>query len=225
MLSAALRSHIGPRVSTDFAFRENPPAEMLSTGIPEVDRRTGGVPRGGITEIYGPASSGRTSLVISLLAGATACEESCAFVDAADTFDPAAAASGGVDLTRLVWIRCGGTVGYALKAADLLIAGGGFGMVVMDMGDTPPREAHRISLVSWFRFRRTVEHTPTALVVIGRESYVSCASLNLEMHREGVNWSGVPGCSHLLRGARLRVEVCKPVRAAVAAFEAKTLAG
>jgi hypothetical protein len=198
---------------------------MLSSGVPDVDRLTGGIPRGAITEIYGPVSSGRTSLIVSLLAEATSREESCALVDAADAFDPPAAASGGVDLSRLLWIRCSAKAEHALKAADLLIAGGGFGLVIMDMGDTPPREARRISLASWFRFRRTVEHTPTALIVIGRESYVSCASLGLEMRREGVSWSGAPGCSQLLRGVRLRVETRKPVRTAAAAFEANALAG
>ena len=225
MQPAALRSSIGPRFSTDFAFREKPPAGTLSTGIPEVDKLTGGIPRGAITEIYGSPSSGRTSLLVAVLAGASAREECCALVDTAGAFDPQAAARGGVDLARLVWIRCGGNAGHALKAADLLLAGGGFGVVAMDMGDTPPQEARRIPLASWFRFRRAVEHTPTALIVIGVEPCISCASLCLEMRREGVCWSGVPGCSQLLRGVRLRVEARKPVRPAGAAFEAGALAG
>ncbi|MCC6863067.1 MAG: hypothetical protein IT158_31115 [Bryobacterales bacterium] len=197
------------------------PAQSLPTGIPEVDRRIGGIPRGAITEIYGPASSGRTSLLISLLAAATRNQETCALVDADDSFDPAAAAAVGVDLSRLIWIRCGGRVEHALKAADLLIEGGGFGLVGMDLGDALPREARRISLASWFRFRLAVEPTPAALVVVGRESYVSCAALKLEMRRRKVEWSGVPGCSRLLRGVHWEVERRKPVRSAPAAFEAR----
>lgn len=225
MQAAALRSRIGPRFSTDFALHAPPPVETIPTGVEELDRLYGGIPRGAITEIYGPVSSGRTSLLTSLLAEAGAREETCALVDAADAFDPEAAAAAGVELSRLVWIRCGGNAEHAFKAADLIVSGGGFGLVAMDLGDTPPREARRTSLASWFRFRRAVEHTPAALVVLGREPYVSCASLVFEMRRDAVRWSGAPGCSQLLRGLRLRAEARKPVRPAAAAFEVKALAG
>ncbi len=225
MNSAALQSRVGPRFSTGFTWREKAPPETLACGIPEVDCLTGGIPRGTITEIYGPVSSGRTSLLLALLAQATAREETCALVDASDAFDPPAAASAGVGLARLVWIRCGGNVEHVLKAADLLVAGGGFGLVVMDLGDTPPREARRISLASWFRFRHAVENTPAAFIVVGREPYVSCASLSLEMRRERARWSGAPGCSQLLRGVSLRVAARKPPRADTAAFEVRALAG
>ena len=46
--------------------------EMVSSGVPEVDRATGGLPRGCLTEIFGAASSGRTSLLVAILAAATA---------------------------------------------------------------------------------------------------------------------------------------------------------
>ena len=68
------------------------------------------------------------------------------------------------DLPRLLWVRCGHNAEHALQAADLLIQGGGFGVVAMDLGDTRAPAARRISLTSWFRLRRAVEHTPTVLV-------------------------------------------------------------
>jgi hypothetical protein len=167
------------------------------------------LPRGALTEICGPASSGRTGLLLSLAAQATAREEFCALVDAADTFDPASGEAAGVDLTRLLWIRCSGDAEKALKAADLLIQGGGFGLVAMDLGDTPA--ARRISLTSWFRLRRAVENTPTVLVALEREAHAkTCASMVLELRRRKTAWSGAPGCSQLLRGLEVAVARRKP---------------
>jgi len=195
-----------------------PATETVRTGVSELDAATGGLPRGCLTEIFGPASSGRTSLLISILAAATERQEVCALVDTEDAFDPASAASAGVRLERLLWIRCGHNAEHALKAADLLIQGGGFGLVVMDLGDTPPRTARRISLTSWFRLRRAVENTPTVLVAVARQSNAkTCASLMLECARERVSWTGG---TPLLRGMRVRVSRRKPVREVTACFDA-----
>jgi len=198
-------------------WQARPAPETVRTGVPELDTVTGGLPRGCLTEIFGPASSGRTSLLISLLAAAAAREETCALVDAEDAFDPVSAAAAGVRLERLLWIRCGHNAEHALKAADLLLQGGGFGLMVLDLGDTPPRTARRISLTSWFRLRRAVENTPTVLLVMEQQPLAkTCASLVVEMRRERVAWSGVAGFSRLLRGMRVRAERRKPVPARVA---------
>src|SRR5438046_36423 len=158
----------------DWQSRRAP--ELLPSGIAAIE-----LPRGCLTEIIGPASSGRTTLMMSVLAQATARQEVCAVVDAEDCFSPHAAAESGVELSRLLWVRCGHSAEHALKAADLLIQGGGFGVVVMDLGDTAPRMARRISLTSWFRLRRAVEHTPTVLVSLTRQSNAkTCASLVIE---------------------------------------------
>jgi recombination protein RecA len=84
-----------------------PAPEMVSSGIRELDALTGGLPRGCITEICGPASSGRTSVLLSALAGATRRGEVCALVDASDALDPASAAAAGIEMERLLWVRCG----------------------------------------------------------------------------------------------------------------------
>ena len=66
---------------------------MSSTGIDEADELLdGGLPIGAISEISGPASSGRTSLVLSFLAQRTAEDRVCAWVDTSDAFDPESAA-------------------------------------------------------------------------------------------------------------------------------------
>lgn len=196
-------------------WQARPAPELVPSGVPEVDRITGGLPRGCLTEIFGPASSGRTSLLVSILAEATVREEACALVDAGDAFDPASAASAGVRFDKLLWIRCGHNAEYALKAADLIVQGGGFGVVAMDLGDTPPATARRISLTSWFRLRRAVEHTPTVLVAVARQSNAkTCAGLMLECARERVEWRGpsVPAVARLLQGIRARVLRRKPAR-------------
>src|SRR5262249_58087350 len=98
---------------------------------------------------------------------ATAGEEFCAVVDASDAFDPMSAVAAGVAIERLLWIRSGGNAEHALKAADLLLQAGGFGLVAMDLGDIAPETARRISLASWYRMRRGVGHTPTGLAGVG----------------------------------------------------------
>jgi hypothetical protein len=204
---AALKKQFGG--SFDWQARHSP--ETICTGIAEIDNATGGIPRGSLTEIFGLASSGRTGLFLSILAAATCRDESCALVDAEDAFDPASAAAAGVRLERLLWIRCNHNAEHALKATDLLIQGGGFGVVAMDLGDTPPAIARRISLTSWFRLRRAVEHTPTALLSIARQSNAkTCASLMLECARETATWSGARGSSRLLRGISIQVTRRKP---------------
>ena len=84
-----------------------PRPEMLSTGIPELDGLTGGIPRGCLTEIYGPASSGKTSILLATIAAATQRDETCVLVDASDSFDPASGQAAGMDFGRLLWVRCG----------------------------------------------------------------------------------------------------------------------
>ena len=79
-------------------------------------------PRGRISEIAGPASSGRTSLLDSLLATATIRSEHCVLIDTRDSFDPPSAAAYGVRLEKLIWIRCRGNAEHALRAADLDLA-------------------------------------------------------------------------------------------------------
>ncbi len=89
-----------------------PAPEMVSSGIREIDELAGGLPRGCLSEICGPASSGRTSVLLAALAAATRRQEVCALVDTTDALDAVSAAAAGVELERLLWIRCG-------RASDL----------------------------------------------------------------------------------------------------------
>jgi hypothetical protein len=205
--TATVRAHVesalGEHLSSTSFLRERAAPLTVSTGVAPLDALTGGLPRGALSEITGPASSGRTGVMLAALAGATSREEACALVDAGDNFDPASAATAGVDLDRLLWIRCGelsraslrknqrravlGRLEQVLKVTDLLLQGGGFGMVALDLGDIPTENVRRIPLTSWFRFRRAVEPTATVLLVIEQEACAkTCASLVVRLRRTAV---------------------------------------
>jgi recombination protein RecA len=81
---------------------------VLETGIRSLDDLLqGGLPVGAVTELTGPECSGRTSVVLSFLARLTEANKVCAWIDVSNTFDPASAASVGVNLKKLLWVRCG----------------------------------------------------------------------------------------------------------------------
>jgi recombination protein RecA len=334
--------------SRDFArglqgFRLRVATELQSTGIFELDALLqGGVPRGSIIEVCGAGSSGRTSLTFSLLAKATEQQEACAYVDVSDALDPMSLASAGVDLRRVLWVRCGtgetnaapkpaepltsacgpntvqnGGFGFldqasakikrhgimrhprdqirgveesipsvlqsvgevrpcedtvphvptthangvevvarcageqaelgvnrttlrtkgaalrvpqgkqccaptqkvqsgvgrssrarvgrgkpwkkleqALKATDILLHSGGWGVVVFDLGNISWVDARRMELSTWFRFRRTIENTPTILLLLGEDTCAkSCSSMVLQCERKNEKWN----CTDLQR--------------------------
>ena len=187
-----IESQLTSRFGDIFKLNERRFAEVISAGIPEVDSLTNGLPRGAITEVFGPASSGRTSLMLAALAYATNHDEVCALIDTSNAFDPTSATSAQMDLDQLLWVRCDGKLEHAFKAADLVLQGGGFGLVVLDLGDIPSQQARKIISSWWYRFRRVVEDKPTALVVIAADSCVrSCASLSLEVNKVGATWSSM----------------------------------
>jgi hypothetical protein len=193
-----------PNVVPASRLEVRPAPEMVPSGVRELDALTGGLPRGCLTEVGGPASSGRTSLLFAILASATQRQEACALVDGMDSFDPESAASAGVNFERLLWVRCGDQksfsprrhrvteknyvpktetpVDQALRVTDLLLQSGGFGLVAIDLAGVPFKTARRIPLTSWFRFQRAVEHTSTVLLVSTQAPCTqTCAALLLRM--------------------------------------------
>lgn len=190
---ATLRSKVelalAGRVAAPFAYRDCHVIETVSTGIAEIDSLAGGLPRGALTEIFGPACSGRTSLLFSALAERTAHAEACALIDGCDAFDPHSAEAAGVELKQLLWVRCR-NIEQTLRATDLLLQGGGFGFIALDLSDMRAEVLRHVPLDAWFRFRRAVEDTPTILVVLEPESNAkTCASLVLRMEAEPARWS------------------------------------
>jgi hypothetical protein len=158
-----------------------------------------GLARGVLAEVYGKRSSGRTSAALHLLAQSSSQGEICAMVDLYDSFDPASAADAGVHLDRLLWVRCGGNAEHAMRAADLLLHAGGFGMILLDLCEASPRMLNRIPLSYWYRFRRAIEQTPTILLLCADMSQARSASLQVETKRKRSSWSG-EAPFRLLRG-------------------------
>lgn len=218
---AALRSQLetalAGRIPAPFA-RRSVQTETAPFNIPEIDALTGGLPQGGLTEISGPSSSGRATLLLSALASRTAQSEACALVDGRDTFDPLPAEAAGVNLEQLLWVRCR-NIDQCLQATDLLLQGGGFGLIAIDLSVLPPKTVRYIPLNVWFRFRRAVENTSTILLLLDQESNAgSCASLVLRLSCKPSLWSWpetarvpVPGnsCACLLDSSQIHVELVR----------------
>ena len=224
---AIIRSQVERRLPGALTVYERRTPEVFPTGITAVDREAGGIPKGTLTQVCAPAgvTSGRTTLLLSLLGQVTGKEQFCAVVDAGDCFDPESADAMGVCLSRLLWVRCTErgmkTVEQAFKAADILIQNGGFGVIAVDLGNIDEKLVRKIPLTTWFRFARVMEKLPTALVIMLPYSAAqSCAALTLNMGAS-VEWSrtGVASHTQLVLGVNFNIEVGrtrtkKPVQSA-----------
>jgi recA bacterial DNA recombination protein len=152
----------------------------LSSGLAPLDALIdGGIPRGRISEITGRAGSGKTSIAASFAAFATRRGEVVAWLDASGAFDPESMAAAGVELRRMLWVsmRSGsardlrspllkregpGVRSAIIKAAELVLEAGGFGLVVVDFGEAPRTLAYAPSL----RIARAAERSGAAVIAI-----------------------------------------------------------
>lgn len=199
LLRARIEASLAPRVPAAFTTGERYTKPLQATGLAALDRLLGGgLPLGTVCELTGPECSGRTSLALSLLAQVTRGGSACAWIDVADSLDPESAAANGVDLERLLWVRCGETdtskrvrrrkpwsrLEQALRAADLVLQAGGFGVIVFDLGSVAPEHALRVPLASWFRFRQGAEKTQSTFLLLSQISCArSCAAVQLRLER------------------------------------------
>jgi len=210
MRSAALirqeiESSLAARIPAALSVRFQPAPELIPTGIAEVDDLLqGGLPLGSLAEITGPACSGRSTLVSSLLAGATRQGAACAYVDVADAFDPFSGAAIGINLGRLLWARAGrtgksdklswATLDQALRATDLLLNAGGFRVIVLDMGDVRAEQVRRVPLATWYRYRLQAEKSQTLFLLLARTPCAnSCASVVLHCQEANERWEYAAG--------------------------------
>lgn len=224
---AVIRSLVERRIPGALTVYERQTPEVFPTGIAAVDREVGGIPKGALTQLCASAgiTSGRTTLLLSLLGQVAGKEQFCALVDASDSFDPESAAATGICLSRLLWVRCTErgmkAVEQAFKAADILIQNGGFGLIAIDLGNVDERLIRKIPLTTWFRFARVMEKLPTALVIMLPYSAAqSCAALTVIMDGSA-EWSGTETVSHteLISDVEFSIEVGrtrtkKPVQSA-----------
>lgn len=249
---------------------------VSQVGIPAIDDPlAGGIPVGALTEMVGPECSGRTSLALSFVAQLTKAGKVCAWIDVSNTLRPDAAAASGIELARMLWVRCGvgelvapvdrqqhrfclpekcliarparkglhgggfgphpraeqkglsnavgdlflpnpnavhhhaaqigvrrevslneplppapaicrkpasnapySRIEQALRATDLLLQGGGFSAIILDMGSLAPTYTTRIPLATWFPYRAAAERSQASIVLL---SQYACAKSSAEV--------------------------------------------
>ena len=167
-LEALLRARRLDR--TIAAAGEAPRFEPVPTGFAFLDQQAGGgFPRGELSEIAGPRSSGRATLVAGALGRVTGAGGLAALVDPLDQFDPASAAAAGVCLDRLLWVRGEGEprLERGLKALNLVLQAGGFDLAVLEMGEVPHEAIKRLPFTTWFRLQRMLAGSRTACLLVG----------------------------------------------------------
>lgn len=161
--------------------------------------------RGSLAEIAGESSSGKTSLLLSLLAKLTIAGEICAVVDACGSFDPYSAVLAGVELDNLLWVRCGGDVERSFMSADHLVQAKGFGAIWLYLGALPQKQLRMVPKTYWYRYRNRIKETPTLLLVTAEEPLTGSASQqSFLFSRERTVWSG-SGRFKLLREFHLNL--------------------
>jgi hypothetical protein len=170
--------------------------EVAPFGVDALDTQLlGGLPRGQVSELVGPVSSGRTSLAWAWLGTATSQGESAALIDTFDRFDPASGVACGIELSQLLWVRgqaitktAGAvdpawlpgaravdgpgtllerTIDRSLKSLNLVLQSRVCTAVVLDFADVPLNGLRRVPLTTWMRLQRIVEGTGIACLLMG----------------------------------------------------------
>ena len=223
VLEDALRARKLDRTLTSAIPPGRGDGQVAPAALTELDASLqGGLPRGQLSELVGSPSSGRTTLLLQVLAAATRRGEIVALVDTFDRLDLASVVAAGVDLDRVLWIRghaisraadvgsrpqAGiGTAGLslrpdvlvdrtierALKALNLVLQAGGFGVVALDLADASPPALHRLPFTTWLRVQRTIEGSETACVLVASQPLGRSAhGLTLALDSR-TQWAGQP---------------------------------
>jgi recombination protein RecA len=239
-LESALRTRKLDRTLTTAlpSLERTDPAAFTPTGLPHLDTLLrGGLPRGQLSELAGPASSGRTTVLMQLMAASTRRDEIVALVDATDCLDVASAVAAGIDLERVLWIRgapvaasrgtagrrgpglhsgsgdlAGQVIERAIKAFNLVLQAGGFSIVALDLGDVSIREIKRLPHTTWLRVQRAIEGSDTACVLIVPEPIARSAG-GLTLTLTGASrWEGTSAHSRRLTGTDVQARVISPRR-------------
>jgi hypothetical protein len=164
------------------------------------------------------------TLLLQILAAATCRGELAALVDTCDRLDVSSVVAAGLDLERLLWIR-GSDVGRsalpsvservvdrALKALNLVLQAGGFGVVAIDLAEVPPPVVKRLPFTTWLRVQRTIEGSDTACVLVTPEPLArSAGGVTLSLSGRSA-WTGTAERSRRLTGLDVGVRVISPRR-------------
>jgi recombination protein RecA len=164
---------------------EAPPVliDCIPTGSLALDHAlgVGGVPRGRVIEIYGPESSGKTTLATQIVAEAQKLGGQAAFIDAEHAFDPAYGAKLGVDVDNLL-VSQPDTGEQALEIVDMLVRSGAIDVIVVDsvaalvpraeiegeMGDSHVGLQARLMSQALRKLTGTISRTRTTVIFINQ---------------------------------------------------------
>ncbi|MBI1813874.1 MAG: hypothetical protein HYR72_02735 [Deltaproteobacteria bacterium] len=183
----------------------DPPVRRLATGLPRLDAALdGGLPRGRLTELTGPVTSGKTSVLLACLAAATQRGEVTALIDLPDCLHPATAHASGIELTRLLWVRPP-SLPAALRCTELLLEAGGFGFIAVDIGAASHHRPLRAPV--WPRLAQAARRSDAALAIVADHRLAgSFAALSLTLTARS-HWSG--GAWPLFDGMQLHLTVAR----------------
>lgn len=207
-LEALLRArHLDRTLTTAQPWEQSDDRHLAPSSETRLNERLGGGwPRGELSEIVGPRSSGRTSVLLTSMAAATSRGEAVAFIDTCDVLDVASAAAAGVDLGRTLWVRQAVDSGQslptahcldrAIKAFNIVLQAGGFGLVALDLSDMPPEALRALPYTTWMRLQRVLLGTSTASLVLAGEPVArSARGVTLDLGGSShVRRSEVAGC-------------------------------
>ena len=197
---------------------------LVTTGITSLDSSLGGGwRRGEISEVLGPVSSGRASVLCATMAAATARGELVALVDTFDRADPWTAAATGLDLSRVLWVRgpsltptatssrrdalVEAAVLRAVRACDLIIRAGGFGIVALDLAGAPARALRELASSTWMRLAHANAGQKTVCLLVGEQPMGRSArgvSVRLTSARR---WSGNSPQSRRFAGFEIQADL------------------
>lgn len=209
-LEGTLARHGGPQ-------RDAP---VKPTGMAALDAALrGGWPCGAMSELVGGPSSGRTSVLMATLAAATVRGDLVGLVDTFDRFDPVTAASAGVHLDRVLWVRGAAisadarsplvarAVSQAIRALDLIVRAGGFGVAALDLAGVPTRALRDLPPATWMRLAHVNEGQPTVCLVMGDHA-MGRSARGVSVHVQAAHrWTGSSPQSRRLAGLDIQARI------------------
>ncbi|HVN27252.1 MAG TPA: hypothetical protein VMT64_02130, partial [Candidatus Binataceae bacterium] len=189
----------------------------IASGIAPLDALIGGLPRGRISEVIGPVSSGKTTIAAAFASAASRRGEVIGWVDVPGAFDPRSLEVAGVDPARILWVSFDKKASsrtfmnkererrIELKAAELLLEAGGFGLVIIDFGAM----RYPLSQSASIRLAHAAERSGVAVLALATSRVCGTfAALTLSMSKHRASFTRMSlDAPMLFEGLRLEASV------------------